>query len=278
MSPYATDQAVGGLHADHAAQRGGLADRTTGVRAEGDRSEPGGHGGGRAAGGAPGHPRRIPWVAGRPERRVLGRGTHGELVQVGLADGHRAGRRHPLAPRWRRRAGASLRGCGSNRSSGTPARAQVVLEGDGHAGERPGIVSGGHGGVDGAEPPARASSANTRLKAWISPLPGVDGGQMVLEHVDGGHLPGPDGGGDGDGGDGQVAAHGSSPRMAGTRKRSDLDRRGLGQHLGAIEARTHDVGAKHVHQRQRMGGGRHVVEVERLHVGGMVEHLRRAAR
>ena len=94
---------------DHPAQGGGLADRPAGVRAEGQRHEAGGHRGRRLPPRrAAGHPAEVVGVAGRPERRVLGRGAHGELVQVGLADHHRPGRGAGARPRWRRRGGASL--------------------------------------------------------------------------------------------------------------------------------------------------------------------------
>ena len=56
--PVAADVAVRRLDPDHAAQRGRLADRATGVAAEGDGGEPGGDGRGAAAARAAGHPAR----------------------------------------------------------------------------------------------------------------------------------------------------------------------------------------------------------------------------
>ncbi len=86
----ARHQAVRRLHADDATERGGLADRATGVGSERQRHEAGGDGGGRASRRAARHPRGVAWVAGRAEGGVLRRGTHGELVEVGLADHDRA--------------------------------------------------------------------------------------------------------------------------------------------------------------------------------------------
>ena len=74
--------------------------------------------------------------------------------------------------------------------------------------------------------------------------------------------------------------HGSSPRIGGHPEPAVLDRRGLGQHLVAVERTGRRiVGAQHVDAAgSGCGGGRHVGEVEGLDVGGVVEHGRRAAR
>ncbi len=82
----AGDRSVGRLHPDHAAERGRLADRAAGVGAERERHETGRHRRGRAARGAARDPPGVVGVVGRPEGRGLGRGAHGELVHVGLAD------------------------------------------------------------------------------------------------------------------------------------------------------------------------------------------------
>ena len=70
--PVAGHPPVGGLHADDAAQRGGLADRAAGVGAQRQGGEAGRHRGGAAARGAARDPAGVVGVAGRPERRVLG--------------------------------------------------------------------------------------------------------------------------------------------------------------------------------------------------------------
>ena len=77
-------------------------------------------------------------------------------------------RRRPASrPRWRRRAGASPRGCATSRSS-APRGAHVVLERHGHAGQRAGVLARGDARSS-ARAAWRAWSAVTRLKAWISP-------------------------------------------------------------------------------------------------------------
>ena len=88
--PVARDRAVGGLHPDDPAQRGGLADRAAGVGADRPRRDAGRDGGGRAARGAAGHARAVPRVQRRAVGGVLGRGAHRELVLVGLAQQRRA--------------------------------------------------------------------------------------------------------------------------------------------------------------------------------------------
>ncbi len=145
----AGDEAVGGLDPDDAAERGRLADGTSGVRAEPGRDEAGGDGGGRPAGRASRHPPEIPRVVRRPEGGVLGRGSHRELVEVRLSDedgarlgeaGHHRGviRRPPPLE--------DPRGAGRR----DPLRAEVVLHDDRHPGEGPGVPTGGQGVVDGA--------------------------------------------------------------------------------------------------------------------------------
>ena len=84
--PEAADPAVGGLQSRHAAEAGRLADAAAGVRAQGEEALAGGHRGRRAARGAARHAPQVPGVVSGKEARVLGRGAHGELVHVGLAD------------------------------------------------------------------------------------------------------------------------------------------------------------------------------------------------
>ena len=85
------DAAVAGLEPDRAAVGSGDADGAAGVAAHGQEHHAGGDRRGRSAAGAAGNPLQVPRVAHRAEMRV-GRGDAvGQLVQVGLADQHRAG-------------------------------------------------------------------------------------------------------------------------------------------------------------------------------------------
>ena len=88
------------------------------------------------------HPVGVVRVAGRAERRVLGRRAHGELVEVRLADDDGAGGAQALDDGGvvrRPPAVEDLRRAGRRDAAG----AEVVLEGDGHAGQRAGVVAGG---------------------------------------------------------------------------------------------------------------------------------------
>ena len=91
----AADAAVGRLEPDDAAQGRGLADRSAGVGAQGERRHPRGYGRGRAPGGAAGHARRVPGVAGLLVGAVLRGRAHRELVHVGLGQHDRALRLEP---------------------------------------------------------------------------------------------------------------------------------------------------------------------------------------
>ncbi len=145
----AADAAVGGLQADDAAERGRLADGAAGVAAEGRRSQAGGHGRGRAAGGAARDAARVPGVAGEAGGARLGRRAHRELVHVGLAEQDRAGGLQPSD--GRRGVGRPVAGQdprGARRVARE--RAEVVLERHGHARERGGPLAGRDRRVEGA--------------------------------------------------------------------------------------------------------------------------------
>ena len=209
----AADPAVGGLHPDHAAQRGGLADRATRVGAEREGREARGHGRRAAPARAARHPGEVAGVAGGAERRVLGGRAHGELVEVRLADGHRAGggeALHDGGVVGREPAVEDLRRAGGGDAPG----AEVVLEGDRHPGERPGVVAGGHRAVDLLGRGAGLGGGD-QVEGVDLQLGGLDGGEVLVEHVD--RRPGAaaDGGSQLDRG-----RHGASPRMVGTEKRS----------------------------------------------------------
>ncbi len=103
---------------------------------------------------------RVPRVARRAERRVLGRRSHRELVAVGLADDDGAGRLEPRRRRWRRRAGRSPRGSATPAVVAHAARAEVVLDRDRHAGERHAIPSA-------RRPSSAAARASARSAATV---------------------------------------------------------------------------------------------------------------
>ena len=273
--PVAGDDAVGGLHADDAAQRRRLADRSAGVRAERARGEAGGHRGRAATGRTARHPGQVVGVAGRTEGRVLGGGAHGELVEVGLADDDGTGRGQPLDDRGVVRRSPTLedpRRAGRRDAPG----AHVVLQRHRHAGQRSGILAGRHPGVDRAPRPARASSASTRLKAWTSRLPLRDAGQVRLDHL----------GRRGRARSGRPAAISTTaaarsrcvmaphPRIGGTRKRPSS-----AAGAAASTSSRSRVGADDVVRSTFWSGsgwviGHDVVEVERVDVPEVVEHRR----
>ena len=121
-----------------------------------ERREPGRDRGRRSAARAAGHPRQVVRVARRAERRVLGRRAHRELVEVRLADDHRA-----RVAQTRSTTVASYGGRQPSRIRdehvvGIAARAHVVLERDRHAGERSRIVAPRDRGVDRRPRRARA--------------------------------------------------------------------------------------------------------------------------
>ena len=91
----ARHRAVGGFHADGRGERGGLADRPAGVRADGQWRLKRGQRRGAAAAGSAGHPVDVPRVAGRAVGRVLGGRSHRELVHVRLAQDRDTRRTQP---------------------------------------------------------------------------------------------------------------------------------------------------------------------------------------
>ena len=118
--PVAADRAVGRLHPDDPAQRGGLADRAAGVGADRPRGDAGGDGGRASTARTAGHARRVPRVERRAVGRVLGRRAHRELVLVGLAQQRPAGLEQLGARSSRCTAGGSPRGSSSRPGSGRP--------------------------------------------------------------------------------------------------------------------------------------------------------------
>ena len=214
----AADVAVGGLHADHTAQGGRLADRATGVAAQADRSEARGHRSSAATARATGHTGEVERVAGGAERAVLGARAHRELVEIGLADGHGTGGgqtgdhrgvvgRAPPVEDPRRARGGHATG------------AHVVLERHRHTGQRAGVAACGHRGVDGLGGLAGLLGGDQVERVHVV-LAGSDGGEVRLEHIDSAHGARTHRCGDvGRGVREWGVAHPSSPTIGGTRKR-----------------------------------------------------------
>ena len=107
-------------------------------------------------------------VAGGTEGRVLGRGAHGELVEVGLADDRPRRRRRGAATTVASYGGRQPSRIRDEQVVGHAARAEVVLERD--RARRPAVRGPRRAAIRSsiAAAAARASSASTRLKAWIS--------------------------------------------------------------------------------------------------------------
>ncbi|ETI93392.1 MAG: Inner membrane transport permease yadH, partial [Veillonella sp. DORA_B_18_19_23] len=82
----------GRLDADGSGDSRGLADRAAGVRTQGKRGLKGADGGRRSTRGAARDTSQVPGVGGAVEGRMLGRATHGELIEVRLAQDRHAGR------------------------------------------------------------------------------------------------------------------------------------------------------------------------------------------
>ena len=174
--------AVGRLQTEHAAERRRLADRSAGLGAERERHHAGGDRDGRSAARSAGNPIVIPRVARRPERGMLGRRAHRELVAVGLADDHRAGaardarRRRPSRVARNARAGATpavVRIAGG---------ADVVLERDGDAEQR---RVRGRARDRAAAARASAPRSFTCRKACRSAVEPADAVERVAAHLDG---------------------------------------------------------------------------------------------
>ena len=123
------------LEPDDAAEPGGLPDRSAGIGAERQRHQPRRDSRGRSAAGSAGRSIERPGVAGRPERRVLRRRAHRELIAVRLADDDRAGRFETGHDRGIVGGDVAVEDPRARRG-GDAARAHVVLEGDGDAEER----------------------------------------------------------------------------------------------------------------------------------------------
>ena len=180
----------------------------------------------------PGHPGRVVGVAGRTEGRVLGRGAHGELVEVRLADDDRAGRAPAARRRWRRTAGASPRGSSTSRWWATPRVQRLSLRATGTPASGPGSSPAATRRVDGIGRGAGLVGED-EVEGVELRLARVDGGEVLLERRRARCGP--------------PAATAVRPTCngvvtaphrgsAGTLNRSVLDLRRRGQHLVAVDA------------------------------------------
>ena len=267
-----------GLTPDDTAQRSGLTDRSPGVRAECQRHEPGRHRRRRPSARAPGHPGVVVGVAGRTEPRALRRAAHGELVHVGLAHDHRPRLAQPGHDRGV--VGRPPAGEDPGPARGLqPPCAQVVLEGDGHAGQRTGVAARGNGRVDRvrapAWPPRRRRSrtrAPDRRRRTPPPVPARAPRQPSARRS-GRHEPrwrcsgvspsrvAPTG-----------VGHGTSPTIRGTRNRPSST---SGATASTSSRSRHGVassGRRTLRSGRGWAVGRHVGQVEGGHVRRVVEH------
>ena len=177
----AGDAAVGRLEPDHAAERGRLADGAAGVRAEREMGHVGGDGGGRAAAGTARDPGRVPRISRGAEGRILRRGTHGEFVEVRFPDQDRA-----VAPETfdhvgvvgRREVLEDFGGAGGRKIGG----ADVVLHGDGHAGEAAEAFAAGERRVNLGGPRQRRRAAQREIGVQRR-LKALDAREEVLRRL-----------------------------------------------------------------------------------------------
>jgi hypothetical protein len=151
-------------------------------------------------------------VAGGPERRVLGRAAHGELVEVGLADHDGAGGGQALDHGRVVRRPPALQDAGRARGGHAPG-GHVVLERHRHAGQRPGVLAHRHPAVDG-EGALAGGVGGDEVEGVDLAVAGGDGREVLLDDVDRAAGARPDGGGDAER---AVGVHGASPSTGGTR-------------------------------------------------------------
>ena len=272
IEPVPADPPVRGLHPHHAAQRGRLADRAAGVRAErraarsrrrprppirrSNRRRPGrGRGG---CGSTPNAEFSVDEPIANSSRLVLAIGIAPASASV-LHDGGGVGR--PPALEDPGRAGG-----------GDAARAQVVLQRDGHPGQR-------DRGPRRAPPPRRprrrrrsASSRSTELHAWISASrASIAARCSSTTDARAERVAGTDGGGDLARGRRPSSAHGASPRMRGTRNRPSSAAGACASTSSRSRVGRTSSARSTFSSGQRVGGGRDVVERERLDVGCVTE-------
>jgi hypothetical protein len=203
---------------------------------------------------------------------VLRRAPHPELVEVGLAEQHGAGRAQPRDAR-RVVGGHVAREHPAAAGGGEPAGDEVVLERDDHAGE-------GLAGEIVARGAARVEGGGRREgPVGVEVEEGVDGAVVArgaveggADGVDGAELTGAEAARGLGGVEGGGVGHGASP---GDELRDDEGpvghaRRG-GERLVAREGGGGDVVVEGAREGGDVAGGRHVGEVERREVGDVVD-------
>jgi hypothetical protein len=155
--------ALGGLEADQVVERGRHPARAGGVGAQREGHQPRRHGDRRAGAGAAAdiglveHAQRRAIGAADPDQ------AGGELVEIGLADQHGAGRDQPLDHGRR-----ALGRIGEGRAGGAGRQAgdvDIVLHRERHAGQGQGLA-GRDPGVDGAGLGQDGLGGQRRIQAW----------------------------------------------------------------------------------------------------------------
>ena len=180
----ARHQPVGGLHADDAAQRGGLADRAAGVGAEPER---------RVARPRPRPPTRRSSrrarVTGRAgcgwARTPSSRWTSPSRTRRGWScrPGTAPGARRAARRRWPCRAGASPSRMRDEHVVATPRVQRLSLSTIGHAGERAGVVAAADRGVDRVGRGRAPTSSSDQVARVQLRLACVDDGEVLLDDV-----------------------------------------------------------------------------------------------
>ncbi len=146
----------------------------------------------------------------------------------------------------------------------TPLVHRLSLSATGTPASGPGIAPGGHGLRRPHRRRPGPSRPDTRLKACTSVSRASIRVEVLLEHLPGAERAGPDRRRD-------IAGRGAARRPAAVAGRSrglsedpghpeavGLDIRRFSQDLLPVEARNYDVVAKHVDERERVGGRRHL--------------------
>ena len=209
---------VGRLDADGAGHRTGLTNGPSGVGTESQRGLESSQAGGRSAARATRNSVEVPRVVGGAEGRGLGRGSHGELVQVRLAQDHHAG---VLA------SGDDGRVIGRDPSLQHPGRgrggqslgAEEILHGQRHTGQRTELLTVGDPRVNPSGSFQGTVVINQKEGTHVA-VDLADPVQVCLGDLLAGDLAGRNACAEFGGGQGHELVHcASSSRMRGTRKR-----------------------------------------------------------
>ena len=244
-------QPVGGLDPDHAAQRSGLADRAARVRAQGDRGEPGCHGGRDPPDDPPGT-RVVSCglsVGPKAEFSVDEPMANSSMLVLPTATAPAAANRVTTVASY---GGSQPSRILDEQVVGTPRVQRLSLRATGTPASGPGSRPSATAAST-ARAASRAASSVTWLKAWISRVGLGDAGEVAVEHLDGGRFTGPNRGGDVDRACGarirssRVTEDGRDPEPA------VLGRRSRSEHLVTVERNARNVGPEHVDEWDRAG-------------------------